>query len=436
MRFAPEGSWGGGTYVPPSAKNTPEPTGSEDFISRQQRAAMLTNNQWKPNRPQQTDDTWSKMPQNQRDQLKLLDTYSYTMTPFEESRLREKEGDDFPALPYTGYTNAPQNGGSRYTPPVPPEISATGVERIADPVYSQALTWEEYDKLSDADRAVVDFNSDFLSARAKDFENKETYKKTTTPEQKAKYEEDLNTIFGGRGGSETYAPNVLSLLKSVDFDAVGQDIDEYLNLERLITADEMKAPRSTAKPVEYGNSFAPDIAVDKAKYAEVRAPENLAALDQALTSQYAAKITKVMQDGYLRLKDVQSSMESSRSGQTLSYGGVGYNAPMTPGFPVVVTPGSAEATTEPQLLSDEQQMGLLRRGVYEYALNKENTDSSPMFQWLTENKLTEKERSSLWTYIRDRLAQDREWGVPDKIKENIPNRRTYDEAEQFLGMKD
>ncbi len=450
---------GGGTYVPTKKgkgsdleqektpgtmpwkiANTPESPEVKNFLSREQRAVMLANNQWRPKAQQQPDDTWSKMPQSQRDKLTLLPTYSYKMTPFEENRLRGIEGEDFPSLPPEGYQgyreNTPQGGGSRYVPEPPPVIPATGVERVANPVYSQALTWEEYDKLSDADRAVVDFNGDFLKARAKDFENKEVYAKTATPEQRARYDEDIAAMFGGQGGSETYAPNVLSLLKSVDFDAVGQDLDEYLNLDRLITADEMKAAKVTGEPLKYGSDITPDTTIDTEKYAAIRTPENLAALDQALTSKYAAKITKVMQDGYLRLKDIQSSMESARSTQTLGYGGIGYNEPMTPGFPVVITPGSDEATKEPQTLTNDQQMGLLRRGVYEFAIDKRNKDSAPMFQWLAENKLTEDERSSLWEYVRERLAQDREWGVPEKIKENIPDRRTYDEAEKFLGMED
>jgi hypothetical protein len=336
------------------------------------------------------------------------------MSPFESDRVRREEG-GLSAL----------NFGE-----------AQPLERISDPTYSRSLTWEEYDKLSDADRAVVDFNGDFLEARAKDFENKETYAKTATPEQRAKYDEDISRIFGGMSGSETYAPNVLSLLKSVDFEAVGQDLDEYLNLDRLVSADEMALPDNDLKPKNYSGEFELGVPRDSAKYEEVRAPENLQALDRVLTEQYATQITKVMQDGYLRLRDIQSSMESSRSTQTLGYGGVGFNDAVTPGFPIIPTPGSDEATKEPQTLTNDQQMGLLRRGVYEYAINKQNTDAAPMFQWLEENQLTEVERSSLWDYIRERLAQDKEYGVPDMVQKNIPKRRTYDETEKFLGMED
>lgn len=416
-------------------KSVPGPTPEFfEFLARQQRAAMLANNQWKPLDPQQPDDTWSKMPQDQRDKLTLLPSHTYKMTAFETARLRGVPGSDIPQDPSKAHYGP--NSGTNPFVPEDENLPGSTVERIADPVYSRELTWDEYNKLSDADRAVVDFNGDFLTARAKDFENQKVYAKTATPEQKAKYNEDLAHIFGGRGGSETYAPNVVSLLKSVDFDAVGQDLDEYLNLDRLVTADEMSTLKSHGKPLTYEVPESNTGTFDQGKYAEIRTPENLGALDRVLTEQYAAKIRKVMQDGYLRLRDIQSSMESSRSTQTLSYGGVGYNAPVTPGFPVIPTPGSAEATTAPQHLSDEQQMGLLRRGVYEYVLNKKNRDTAPMFQWLEENKLTEAEQSSLWEYVRTRLAQDKEYGVPDMIKDNIPKRRTYDEAEKFLGMED
>lgn len=411
----------------------PEAPGFREFLARNQRNAMLAQYQW---RPQTTDDTWAKMPQAERDKLTLLPTHTYRMTSFETNRLRQIPGNDLPAerMPDMIPGAAPREPieeGALLTTDAP----KSEVERVMEPTYSRALTWEQYDKLSDAERAVVDFNGDFLEARAKDFENREVYKKTATPEQRAKYDNDIASIFGGRGGSETYAPNVLSLLKSVDFNAIGQDLDEYLNLDRLISADEMKTLKGSTKVKGYGSYIDPTSDLDETKYAEIRTPENLAALDRMVTSKYAEKITKVMQDGYLRLKDVQSSMESARSGQTISYGGVGFNDAVVPGFPVVITPGSPEATTEPQLLNEEQQMGLLRRGVYEFAIDKKNAESAPMFQWLKENKLTESERSSLWEYVRQRLAQDKEYGVPEMIQRNIPERRTYDEVEKFLGME-
>lgn len=392
----------------------------QQFLARQQQSAMLANNQWKPLTT--TSATLAEMSPEEREKLTELPTHTFTMTGFESDRIRQEIGGDV-AL----YGSDAPSAAFRVDP----------LERVSDPVYSRELTWEQYDKLPEAERVIVDFNSDFLAARAKDFENQETYKKTVTPEQREKYDTKVADIFGMQGGSEFYAPNVVSLLAQTDFSAMGQDLDEYLNLDRLITADEIKdLPAKIPEPKSFGGFIGAGGAVNMEQYKDIRTEENLTALDVAITEEYAKKIEQVMRDGYLRLQEVQASMESARSQQTLSFGGVGYNTTQV-GFPAIPSPGSVEATTPPDkflTMTPDQQLGQLFRAAYEFSLDNRNTDNSQLWTWLEENKVTPAEQDQMWEYISTRLEQDKEYGVPELVKENIPDLRTPAEAERFLGM--
>ena len=392
-----------------------------EFLARQQQSAMLSQNKWKPLTTPSA--TLAEMSPEEREKLVELPTHTFTMTDFESDRVRQSLGGVEGLL--TTYSLTP------YGPSPGP------LERVTDPVYSRELSWEQYDKLPEAEKAVIDFNSDFLAAREKDLKNQETYKKTTTPEQREKYDTTVTDMFGQHGGSETYAPNVVSLLAQVDLDAMGQDLDEYLNLDRLITADEIKdLPAKLPEPKSFGGFIGAGGAVNMEQYKAIRTDENLAALDVAITEEYARKIEQVMRDGYLRLQEVQASMESARSQQTLSFGGVGYNRTQV-GFPAIPVPGSVEATTPPDMfltMTPDQQLGQLFRAAYEFSLDKRNTDNSQLWTWLEENKVTPAEQDKMWEYINTRLEQDKEYGVPELIRENVPDLRTPAEAERFLGM--
>lgn len=408
----------------------PVAPGLREFIARQQRNAMMANNQWKPEVNEQADSAWNKLSDKQRENATLLPSHTYTMTPFESDRVRTQVMSADEQKQRTGGRQMSSEPlvGTNYIDPL---------ERIHDPVYASPMSRKEYDKLSVAEKAAIDFNGAFLDARTRDFENQEKYEKTVTEEQRKKYDDDVTQMFGGMGGSELYAPNTVSLLKSLDFQAVGHDLDEYLSLERLISADEMKGfdfdPDKL--PKEYtGVPITEDASPDRGVYEAIRSDENLAALDARLPELYAEKVDQVLKDGYLRMSTTARSLESARSALTLGYGGVGFNETPKTGFPAIPTPGSPEATMDFGSLSDDQKLGMLYRGAYEYAINKENKDTGQLWQWIDEI-LDEEEQPALWDYVRTRLSQDAQWGVPDMVAENFPDRRTPAEAEAFLGME-
>lgn len=404
------------------------------FIQRQQRATMLANNQWKPAEPvNPTDSAWAKMSPEEREGLELLPSHTFTMTQAESDRIRREEGgawlgDLSPTAPAPGME--PAFDRSKINPePL--------LERITDPVYSNALSWEAYDALSKGERAIVDFNSDFLDARDKDLKNQEAYKKSVTPVQRERYTETTADLFGMQGGSEVYAPNVVSLLDSVNANATGQDLDEWLNLDRVLTADDLQGVnlKDVGAPRNYDQFIGETTEIEPTKYAEIRTPENLQAIDVTITEKYAAKMDKVMQDGYLRLSDAVTSLQSARSTDTLALGGVGFNAPPELGFPAAITPGSDEALVTFDQLTPEQQLGMFFRGSYEVALDKQYKDPGQLDLWIKENKLTKDEETDLWEYVRKRIGQDRQYGTPDVLEDSIKDIRTPSEVEKFLGME-
>lgn len=150
----------------------------------------------------------------------------------------------------------------------------SGVEQAAP------MTWEAYQALDEDKKRAVDFNTLFIKAREKDLAGEHTPSK----EDKAEYAEQYRNIFGRDvPENDTYAPNVVRMLDKIGFKAEGQDLDEYLAGEHLITMDELDTfdaskldfEELTEGPTvmaEYGDN----------NYAVARGLENLRKVDAAL----------------------------------------------------------------------------------------------------------------------------------------------------------
>lgn len=138
---------------------------------------------------------------------------------------------------------------------------------------SAALTWDAYNALSNEQKAAIDFNTLLVDAREKDL-SKSFY---MPAEQQAEYDSTVERLFGKTGGSETVAPNTVRLLADLNMDLVGQDLDEYLSLERAIDVNELPDFKFTPADIKLLGQK-----VEGGKeptYADVRAPENLKAID-------------------------------------------------------------------------------------------------------------------------------------------------------------
>ncbi len=189
------------------------------------------------------------------------------------------------------------------------------------------LTHEAYDALSPDQKLGVDLNGLLYEARKRDL--KASLRKLDSPKETAQYNADVERIFGPGNGSDIVAPNMVRLLKEVDIVAVGQDLDEYLSMERALTNKELKTFNITESAVEQGKlalkaearpAAGNDVAAAKrlmlssaaeeppegtySNYEQIRSPENLQALD-SLTAQKAGDLIRQ------RMQDRQATSWSS-----------------------------------------------------------------------------------------------------------------------------
>lgn len=109
-------------------------------------------------------------------------------------------------------------------------------EKTYKPRKSFEMTWDDYLGLSDRQRAAVDFNTLIVDAREKDL----TTDYTPSDQQEATYDKAVQRMFGKNGGSETYAPETLSVLEQIDFEGKGQDIDDFLGLKFTVTEKDLE----------------------------------------------------------------------------------------------------------------------------------------------------------------------------------------------------
>jgi len=145
---------------------------------------------------------------------------------------------------------------------------------------SAALTWDAYEKLSGDQKAAIDFNTLLVEAREDDLDKKI---KLSAPDR-TKYDQTVAKLFGEGRGSTVTAVNTVDLLSQLDMKVVGQDLDEYLSLERAIDTKELgdfefsKSDVETLQALANGNDQTPEAAQ---AYSAARTPENLAKVDTA-----------------------------------------------------------------------------------------------------------------------------------------------------------
>jgi hypothetical protein len=116
-------------------------------------------------------------------------------------------------------------------------VKLTNYEGLADNAKARRLTWEEYNALTPEEQDIADLNKLLVRSREADL----TRDRKLKPAQMAQYTADVAAIFGPDGGSKVVAPKTVDLLKSIDFKGVGQDLDDFLSLNKGITVDEVKA---------------------------------------------------------------------------------------------------------------------------------------------------------------------------------------------------
>lgn len=124
----------------------------------------------------------------------------------------------------------------------PPDKSVADTIRVqAEQNELAPVTWKQWDKMTPDQQKAATWNSQLWKATQRDLRRADARSiQDWSPDRQDKYDARVEAIFGEGGGSEVRALNTLKLLEEINFKAVGQDLDEFLSGERLITAEEMK----------------------------------------------------------------------------------------------------------------------------------------------------------------------------------------------------
>ena len=90
------------------------------------------------------------------------------------------------------------------------------------------MTREEYDALSDKQRAAVDFNTSLAKAVRRDLRLQDKY--DPSKEERKNYDAASESMFGKDHGSEIYAPETMALLRQLKVKDTADDLDVCLAL--------------------------------------------------------------------------------------------------------------------------------------------------------------------------------------------------------------
>jgi hypothetical protein len=196
---------------------------------------------------------------------------------------------------------------------IPPSATSKEVDKNTPLMHMQdeesaSLNWKTYEKLSDDQKAAIDFNTLLVEAREEDLDEKIKL----SGEKLTKYDETVKKIFGEGRGSTVTAVNTVDLLSDLDMDIVGQDLDEYLSLERAFDTEELGDFKFSNRDVQTLESLATGGEQTPEQtsqiYAQVRNPENMAAVDSAGVEQAHKMIETKLQDPKADTYDFESLM--------------------------------------------------------------------------------------------------------------------------------
>ena len=269
---------------------------------------------------------------------------------------------------------------------------------IVNEVQSAALTWEEYDRLNEDQRKAVDFNTLLVRARETDLTHSHAYDE----QERKTYDEEVKTIFGEAGGSEKYAPNTVALLKQIDFKAVGQDLDEYLSLERAVTEEMLKNFKIEDAPQ------LKQLGEGRTSYEGVRSRSNQTAATVTAVVKSATAIQESMTNAKTVLDTFYATMEQGRLPILDTLGGVSLKAgEAAPGFPFM-------GQTYKEGDEAGAKSAFFNNAYASAAAGKMNE------VWAAIEGATSDEKQELFDYLNQRSEQELRWGRPEGMFVNTP----------------
>ena len=263
------------------------------------------------------------------------------------------------------------------------------------------LSWEEYDKLSGDQRAAVDFNTMLVQAREVDLAADE---KWYSDSEKAQYAKDVAEMFGPLGGSDKLGIKTVELLKKIDFKAVGQDLDEFLSLERAVTSKELKNFSFSKKALKELSNFSITVQAKPqeeavAEYMAARTNENMAAVDTAA---------------------IKAALDAYKN--TITSGGAGVwdpavaLGPLQPSAAMMTMPaGYGRASSDGKALEFDR---VLESAYDALRANPNETGLAAVIDHMNSKNWADDKRQELWDYINDRTLRETQY-LNDSVAQEI-----------------
>lgn len=344
------------------------------------------------------------------DNQRELKSFMYDLNPKEWQRIQDNFN-----------TNNGQNIEGTLTA-VPPLLARPGlvpdVPKVKAETYSSApLSWESYQAMSSDQKAAVDFNTLLVEAREKDLAKKWTL----APEEQAEYDKRVKKIFGQGGTSKQIAPNTVKLLATLDFEAVGQDLDQYLSLERGFTMEDLdsfKLDKDKVKQLIEVNVGTQETQAQGSKtmadYAAVRTPENVAALDADLVARSAKMIAEKMQQANYAIANFDPAVINPLFNPTAAPG----VAPLGYGDP------ASRATAY-----DQQMESWLQKAYAELQHPAGSVDR--VFGEMQEYQFTPEDRQLFLDYVNQRSLTEQQYGLAEDTNTQM---RSADEIRKLVGI--
>lgn len=279
---------------------------------------------------------------------------------------------------------------------------------------SYEMTWDDYEALSDQQRAAVDFNTMLVEARQKDLKLQDKYE--ASPSQRSTYNQAVERMFGDDGGSQLYAPETVAVLNQIGFEATdarrGDDLDDFLGLKAAITEKNIEdfalpSKQSPAKQVLTGY----ENAIDSLPFVNVTG-DSRADLTAQLTAKTATLEDKLAQGNKL-LQNFQASTRFARNEELQYFGGRPNDVKVPLGF------GES---------ADDQYF----RTAFETIANKAyDQDMDQVIGLITQDLGPKGQMDAFWKYVDLRTKQAMEHGTPLVEAKNVQARTPEEYREMF-----
>ena len=271
------------------------------------------------------------------------------------------------------------------------------------------MTPEAYKALTPDQKRAVDFNTMFVEAREKDLALTDEEGRGST------YDKAIEEMFGKEGGSTKYAPNTLDLLGKVGYQAKGQDLDEFLSGEQLVSLDELQNFSFTDTELKQ-SALAPRSHVGVDQYIDTRSTANQAVAQEQLVELAGAYIDQALENP--QVWDVPSAAVFSATGAPPT----GATVPW--GFGTAADRLNAQGVYENPLDETRDQD---IRDAYSMMMNPENTIDR---FWTTANDLGlgEDDLQKMFNYFDIQSQKDAASGI------QAPGMRSPGEMRELFGL--